>query len=242
MRGDDTYNFGMSDSPMMEGTWYNPTTGDSFTVRDSYFEGDNYYVIATDGRRFDANMIERYVRSDKPISAKPAVSPTQPVTKQPDNTTNSILTADLDENLQSDIDVLLQPVKSTSTYPTQKTEQDIVKSIDLKTEDEKLADRVLGRTAMPDIDVKTKWSKFPKKQIDCLVDMMGVGVDVIVNYYIDKMDLNFIRESIKTQLTSLIEDSLDEVTPIVTPEKIEVKIKESKTNPKKLTVKTTKKK
>ena len=34
------------EGPVMQGTWYNPTTGDAFTVRDSFFE-DNQYVITT---------------------------------------------------------------------------------------------------------------------------------------------------------------------------------------------------
>ena len=33
-----------NDGPMMTGTWYNPTNGDSFTVADSFFQ-DNQYIV-----------------------------------------------------------------------------------------------------------------------------------------------------------------------------------------------------
>jgi hypothetical protein len=51
------------DGPVMTGTWYNPKNGDSFTVRDTYFEDNQYMVITTDGRRMDYNMIQNYIKS-----------------------------------------------------------------------------------------------------------------------------------------------------------------------------------
>ena len=38
-----------SEGPMMEGTWYNTRTGDSFTVRDSFFEDNQFVITTTDG-------------------------------------------------------------------------------------------------------------------------------------------------------------------------------------------------
>ena len=58
--------FGM-EGPNMEGTWYNPKTGDSFTVRNSFFQDNQYVVQTTDGRVLDYNTLQYYVRSDKPI-------------------------------------------------------------------------------------------------------------------------------------------------------------------------------
>ena len=55
------------EGPILTGNWYNPKTGDSFTVRDTYFEDNNFYVITTDGRRMDYNLMSQYVQSDKPI-------------------------------------------------------------------------------------------------------------------------------------------------------------------------------
>ena len=46
------------DGPMIEGTWFNPDTGDRFTVRDSFFEDNNYTVLTTDGRTLNYNQIQ----------------------------------------------------------------------------------------------------------------------------------------------------------------------------------------
>ena len=54
--------------PVMSGTWYNPKTGDSFTVRDSFFQDNQFVVTTTDGRMLSYNQIQHYVQSDKPIA------------------------------------------------------------------------------------------------------------------------------------------------------------------------------
>ena len=56
-----------TEGPIMEGTWYNPQTGDSFTVRNSFFEDNQYIVQTTDGRVLGYNQIQNYVKSDRPI-------------------------------------------------------------------------------------------------------------------------------------------------------------------------------
>ena len=56
-----------SEGPMMEGTWYNPRTGDSFTVRDSFFEDNQFVITTTDGRYLKYEQIQDYIKSDKPI-------------------------------------------------------------------------------------------------------------------------------------------------------------------------------
>ena len=59
-----------SEGPMMEGTWYNTRTGDSFTVRDSFFEDNQFVVTTTDGRYLKYEQIQDYIKSDKPIEMK----------------------------------------------------------------------------------------------------------------------------------------------------------------------------
>ena len=50
-------NFNM-EGPIMDGTWYNPNTGDSFTVRDSFFEDNQFMVSTMDGRVLNYNQIQ----------------------------------------------------------------------------------------------------------------------------------------------------------------------------------------
>ena len=105
------------DGPIMTGTWYNPKTGDKFTVRDTYFEDNNYMVITTDGRRMDYNMIQNYVKSDSPIPKmeQPNAAPQPIKIGDIQETSNPILPQDLsgDEFILEDDMLLLQ----TKTAP-----------------------------------------------------------------------------------------------------------------------------
>ena len=71
--------FGM-EGPMMEGTWYNTNTGDSFTVRNSFFEDNQFIIQTTDGRVLGYNQIQDYIKSDKPINVS---KPSQQATTLP---------------------------------------------------------------------------------------------------------------------------------------------------------------
>jgi hypothetical protein len=52
------------EGPVMQGTWYNPNTGDAFTVRDSFFEDNQYTVMTTDGRYLGFNQLQNYIQTD----------------------------------------------------------------------------------------------------------------------------------------------------------------------------------
>lgn len=86
-------------APMMEGTWFNPKTGDVITIRDTFFENNNYIARTTDGRFLSYSQLQNYVRDDSksasqknntdtesapvavatdPKVAKPAVPPVNP--------------------------------------------------------------------------------------------------------------------------------------------------------------------
>lgn len=73
-------------APMMEGTWFNPKTGDVIKIRDTFFENNNYVARTTDGRMLNYSQLQNYIRDDsksvkKPVQeqntpAKPASKPT----------------------------------------------------------------------------------------------------------------------------------------------------------------------
>jgi len=87
-----------SGMPIIEGTWYNPKTGDSFTARDTFFEDNNLIVMTTDGRRMNYNSLQNYVKSDKPIKLdrpkpQPQAYQTKPI--EPATFDDNILDDDL---------------------------------------------------------------------------------------------------------------------------------------------------
>ena len=56
-------NVQFTDGPSMQGVWLNPKTGDSFKVRDTFFEDNNLIVMTADGRKLGFDQINDYVQS-----------------------------------------------------------------------------------------------------------------------------------------------------------------------------------
>ena len=76
-----------------------------------------------------------------------------------------------------------------------------------ESEDDMLVRRILKRSTTPDVDCKVNWRNFPTKQMEML-DMMAVGGDAIVDYYIKDIDLEQIREIVKEGIRKHIEKSM----------------------------------
>jgi hypothetical protein len=214
-------NFSM-DGPIMDGTWYNTTTGDSFTVRDTFFQDNQLMVQTTDGRMLDYNTIQNYVQCDsKDI-------PTNNVQK-----TNNDIPVEVAELLESptpqdpymldeDMALISGDIVNRNPIPTVTTSNNCIVpnhtgnvGSTVKTEDQRLVERVLSRQQQPSISCNINWTKFPQKQMDVLMDMMGVELEDVCDFYISKIDLNDIRESIKRDIKTYIEIAMGYVEPEV---------------------------
>lgn len=197
------------EGPILTGNWYNPKTGDSFTVRDTYFEDNNFYVITTDGRRMDYNLMSQYVQSDKPI---PKMEPQKPQPQIPQEVLSQMVESDGADDFMTDEDralIMGSPVQTQQ--PVQPTIHPnfsgTVTQGQGESEDDMLVRRILKRSTTPDVDCKVSWKNFPTKQMEML-DMMAVDVDAIVDYYIKDIDLEQIREVVKEGIRKHIEKSL----------------------------------
>ena len=202
-------NFSM-DGPIMDGTWYNTTTGDSFTVRDTFFQDNQLMVATTDGRLMDYNMIQNYIKSDKPIN----------IPKQQKNNEIPIEVIELLESptpqdpymLEEDMALIsnnhnVTPIPTVATSNNCITPKLYTDGVS-RTEDQRLVERVLSRQQQPSISCDINWTKFPQKQMDVLMDMMGVDLEDVCDFYISKIDLNDIRESIKRDIKTYIETAM----------------------------------
>ena len=190
------------DGPMIDGTWYNTQTGDHFTVRDSFFQDGQLIIQATDGRMFDYNTIQNYVRSNNPI---PHNQPTQqPKTPIPNEVQN--LLEDDSYLLEEDKSLITAPQKPQTTAPT---------SQPTLNEDEIIINRILSRVEKPIITYNIEWTKFPHKQLEMLIDMMGVEISEIAKYFTNKLSLEMIRESLQSQIEQNIKNkcSIEELKP-----------------------------
>lgn len=204
------------EGPMMDGTWSNPHTGDSFTVRDTYFQDNQLMVSTTDGRMLDYNTIQDYIKTDKPFP-KPTNNhndhlPTE-VSSLIDN--NEMLEEDL--NLIKGQNLYNKPYTPVTT-PMQ-VESLYEKPIQ-ESEDQLFIKRVLKKAQAPKITVKIDWSKFPQKQLELLVDMMDVDLELISDYFINNINMDDIRQSIKEQIVNTIKNKMiREETTVETIEK-----------------------
>lgn len=250
------------DGPVMNGTWYNPQTNDKFTVRDTFFENNQLIVQTTDGRIMDYNMIQNYVQCD--LKDIPSPKESNQSYNIPTEVASILETpTPQDSNMiEEDVALLNNPLKFSR--PDRSSLGNLNKTTNEEgiglSEDQRLVERVLSRQQQPSINCNINWSKFPQKQMDVLIDMMGVDIDNICDFYISKIELSDIRESIKKDIKTYIETAmgyveLEVVDPktssvfpevVVTPcdckESVAEQEEEEQIQPKKKTTKSTTKK
>jgi hypothetical protein len=185
---------------LMQGTWFNRATGDSFTVQDMYFEDNNPRVKTTDGRVLDYKIVQNYIQVDPKDLAMlkqqivATKAPEKPQTKI--NIGNIGTASDLSD--YSDIlgdDPLFQnnPVSVQCTNPY----------VEKKSPNAAMIDKALKHQSIPEMTPSFEWNNFPKKQLDALVDVMEVPTDEIVDYVYNEM-MEVIGEELKKQVKEYI--------------------------------------
>ena len=182
--------------PMLDGTWYDPKTGNSITVRDTLFEDNNLVIVTTDGRRIPYSQMERYVKSDKPIPKQPKVDPKITKGKKVREELAEPATWD-DLILDDDKDILSAPVTNKLTKGLEKP-RSVVEPV---SENEKIIERALSKfDDSIDMHIDIFWDA-PKDNLKALIDMFGVTEEDIAKYLIKKaksFDLeNPAKEAIK---------------------------------------------
>ena len=238
------------EGPILTGNWYNPKTGDSFTVRDTYFEDNNFYVMTTDGRRMDYNLMSQYVQSDKPIPKMEPQQPQQPqipqeVLSQMENSGDDSFMTDEDRALLMGVTGELKGSQVSIQQPASIQPKPVVTQ---ESEDDMLVRRILKRASKPSVTCGVKWSNFPEKQFEML-DMMSVDTEKIIDYFLQSIDLEALREEVKFGIEKYIYDYFGNEKEIADfnesfePEVVEKEpVEKPKTTKKPTTKKTTKKK
>lgn len=191
------------DGPMMSGKWYNPKTGDSFTVRETFFEDNELIVQAMDGRVFKFDSIQDYIQSNGNEEFK------QPDPKQ--KQLNNELPSEILDMIEdtSYIDELItpmpynQPQSFISQQPMNNPLDGLVKSTNTT-----IIERALNNKKDPKITCDIKWKDMPLNEINTLIDMLGIEKEEIVEWYVNKLDINSIIERVKDDLKEYIKKSL----------------------------------
>lgn len=232
------------EGPIMQGTWYNPHTGDAFTVRDSFFEDNQYVVTTTDGRYLQYSQLQNYIQSDMKLEELKQMKATK------DSKVEDILPSEVAGLIEGtsddpysaylipeDDNLINKPLKSQSVSLGNINDMSNVKVNNVMQESSMNAaiiDKALKNTCTPECKFDIIWEEFPKKQLDVLLDVMDIGLDEIIEWYLDKIDMfdlvNKIKENIGLSIRrsldandiSTMEDKKDieDVKPVETPNKV----------------------
>ena len=202
-----------SEGPMMEGTWYNTHTGDSFTVRNSFFEDNEFIVQTTDGRILKYSQIQDYIKSDKPIEMK------KPEPKQ------DILPAEVadligdnyDDMIMADDLAMIQGQTPRSLGSLNKPNPIQAVQSALANTNYDIINKALSKRTLPDFQIGIDWVACPTKEMDMLMTLMDVEEQEIVDWYLNQVDVQtttmMIREVIKDHIYKQLHEPI-----IVTPE------------------------
>lgn len=215
-----------SEGPVIQGTWVNPTSGDSFTVRDSFFEDNQYIVTTTDGRYIRYDQLQNYIQADpKSIdgikqAAANRVKEDEPLPMEvssiiatDDNVAQTMITPEDYE--------LIYGNKTKSLGNLYSTPQQVAKTPQpVENMNEAIIKKALNNTEQPKFKVDVDWNNFPTKQIEMLYDIMGISEDEIIEWYLDNIQLIDIIETIKKSIKERICSTKNTVETVVcdTPE------------------------
>jgi hypothetical protein len=211
MFGNNGVMFGM-DGPNMEGTWYNPQTGDSFTVRNSFFEDNQYIVQTMDGRVLNYNQIQNYVKADRPIEVQ------KPEQNMPDALPAEVAGL-IDEtygDLEAEAMSLIAPKPLGNSAQPTPTPTPIME-VSPRGVDSVVIERALNKCSLPNLQVGIEWDNFPVNEVKFLIDVMDVDLDDVISYYLNKVDIESTTKMIHEVLRSHIESHFikEEPAPVV---------------------------
>lgn len=97
-------------------------------------------------------------------------------------------------------------------------------------EDMRMIDRVLRRHPVPEFDAVLNWA-CPEKQIETLVDVLGIEPSLIAEYYVNKLNKDAIFQGIKNKLATYINSQWG-VSQHITTSAATVEIPETPVEPK----------
>ena len=232
------------EGPIMQGTWYNPSTGDAFVVLDSYFEDNQYIVKTTDGRFLKYNQIQNYVQTEMSVEELKRIEAEK---KQRDTKRNDVVPPEVqsiiegvnnssdpwaDMMIPEDMDihnnVLSKPlgninerhIASVNTSTPAQTVENLNTAI---------IDKALKDAGKPKFTVTVNWEDYPEKQIELLKDVMNIPVEEILDWYLDNITIDELIDLVKDSITNKLCPKKDIPNPLVILEEMVKPIKPSKT-------------
>ena len=198
-----------SEGPMMNGTWINPQTGDTFTVKDSFFQDNQYVVQTTDGRLLDYNMIQNYIQAKNSEDLNVIKQATHKREKQDNYIPKEVLDImeseskpnksdvyDHDVIINCDYDVLPDDAAMISGVHRTTADPITAESTPVVDPDNLIIEKALKKSSLPEVSFNIEWLQYPEKEISMLIDIMDIDLNKVIDYYIQKIDVETIRQNL----------------------------------------------
>ena len=214
------------EGPIMHGTWYNPHTGDAFTVRDSFFEDNQYTITTTDGRYLRYDQIQNYIQSDMKLEDLKNINnenkPKETKEALPLEVSNLIDdNLDINNNTYGDLIIpddeifnnfnmnnkvtsfgnINTPISESSNASNNTINDISVKSVNMNSA---IIEKALKNTVKPNFSINVDWPNYPSKEIEMLKDIMEISSDEIVKWYLDNIQFTDFIMEFKTAIDNKI--------------------------------------
>lgn len=226
--------FGM-EGPIMDGTWYNTTTGDSFTVQNSFFEDNQFIIQTTDGRMLGYEQIQDYIKSDNPINVKkpePQTILPPEVAEIIDNDTPDTNYGILEDDLMmingnNSLGNLGNNLRNNIIETAQTTNNISNMNYDI-------ISKALTKRSLPNFNIEVDWEECPIKEMNMLMDLMDVDESEIIDWYTSQCNVELTTIMIKEIISDYIYKQLhpDVIINMTQEPEIEKKPKKLKTKKK----------
>lgn len=168
--------------PMMAGTWFNPSNGDKFTVRDSFFENNQYMVSTTDGRLLNYNQIQHYVQMGN-ADGTGGTGVNNLTNDIPQEIMDMVESPSLVNTNMNEVDPWVGEVPTMPITPYTPVSNNSA-----------IIEKALSKTEMPQFTINFSWPNYPKRELEMLTDIMEVPMKEIVQHYINKFGLEEVKK------------------------------------------------
>lgn len=189
------------ETPMMSGTWYNPSTGDSFIVRNTFFEDNQLIVQTMDGRMLNYNQLQHYVQSDGSLPQQKVEKPqfTQGVALPPE--VSSLIEED---GILADDLMMISGVENKSLGNLYVSHDG--PTISDRDVNDIIISKALDKYGELKVDLSLDKNSFPKETIKMLVDVMGIDPSNIATWYIAHTELSTLHDKLRSHITEYINE------------------------------------
>lgn len=202
-----------ADGPVMSGTWFNPQTGHKFTVRDCFFQDGQFTVMTTEGQTLDYNTIQNYIqvtdehgKAQEPDNSLMANKPQQQLPPEVAALVEEDYLIPEDNAISKGLGNLNDTNRGVYAPPMETTRAGYMRVVDDDEQDLIMIDRVLRKHPIPEFEAQLIW-QCPEKQIDTLVNILGIESSTIAQYYVNKLHQEVIFNDIKKKLADYINEN-----------------------------------